>query len=89
MALVPAANDIAALAELKAGRYNSGGTAVNNDTPAARIGRRIVAHFGLSPFAGGQINLVAEKLLAAAKNDESKIVIESARADLIERGLLS
>ena len=59
------------------------------DTPAARIGRRIVAHFGLSPFAGGQINLIAQKLLDAVKGDEGKVQIESARADLVERGILS
>jgi hypothetical protein len=88
MALAPAQNDESALAEQKAGRYNSGGTAVNNDTPAARVMRRLAAHYGLSPINTGATNLIAQKLLAAVKGDEAKVQVETARADLIERGIL-
>lgn len=62
---------------------------VNYDTPLARVMRRLAAHYGLSSINAGTLNLAAEKLLTDAKGIEAKVDIESARATLIERGMLS
>ena len=93
MALEPCANDPNYKEQMEHCKANpdswARGAGLNIDTPAARVGRRITAHFGLSPLASGQINLVALKLLADAKNDEGKVQVENARADLIARGILT
>lgn len=93
MALVPCHNDPDFKNQMEHCKANpdswARGAWLNNDTPAARIMRRMAAHFGLSPFATGQINLIAQKLLDAVKGDEAKVQVETARADLIERGILS
>lgn len=93
MALVPCHNDPDFKNQMEHCKANpdswARGTVRNNDTPVARVMRRMAAHFGLSPFASGQTNLIAQKLLDAVKGDEAKVQVENARADLIERGILS
>ena len=92
MALVPCHNDPDFKNQMEHCKANpdswARGAGLNNDTPAARVMRRIGTHFGLSPLTTGQTNLIAQKLLADAKNDEGKVVVENARADLIARGIL-
>jgi len=58
------------------------------DTPADRVTRRLAAHFGLSNFAQVRIGPVSQKLLDAAKGDESKVNLEAARGELAEMGFL-
>lgn len=67
------------------------GRGFNNipDTPADRVTRRLVTHFGLNNYAAGRIGTVAQKLLDAVKGDEGKVPLETARADLIALGFLS
>lgn len=59
------------------------------DSAPVRIARRLVAHYGLSGYAEGRIGLVAQKLLDTAKNDESKVRLDDARAELIEMGFVA
>jgi len=59
------------------------------DTPADRVTRRLAAHFGLSNYAGGRINSVAQKLLNSAQGVEAKVKLDDARADLVEMGFIS
>lgn len=93
MALVPCHNDPDFKNQMEHCKANpdswARGTLLNNDTPVARIMRRMAAHFGLSPINTGATNLIAQKLLDAVKGDEAKVQVENARADLIERGILS
>jgi hypothetical protein len=93
MALVPCHNDPDFKNQMEHCKANpdswARGAQRNNDTPVARVMRRLAAHYGLSPINSGQTNLIAQKLLADAKGDEAKVQVENARAELVERGLLS
>ena len=89
MALAPAHTDTTALAEQKAGRYNTGKVAPIRDTAKIRLGRRLIAHYGMAPRAEGSLGSIADKLLADAKGIEKEVNLESARAALTEMGFLS
>ncbi len=91
MALAPSKSDPnykQQMEDVKNGTYNAGNIAPIRDTPKIRLGRRLVAHFGIAPRAEGSLGIIAEKLLADAKGVEANVYLESARAALAEMGFL-
>lgn len=59
------------------------------DTAVARTGRRLAAHFGFGEATHGHLATIARRLLDEAKGIEAKVVLESARAELEQRGFFN
>ena len=92
MSLIPHKADpnyAAQMAEVKNGTYNSGRSVPIRDTAKIRLGRRLIAYFGMAPVCEGSLGSLADKLLADAKGIEKDVNLESARAALTEMGFLS
>lgn len=59
------------------------------DSAAARVGRRLAAHYGFGDAKHGHLGTIAQRLLDEAKGVEAKVALESARAELEQRGFFN
>lgn len=75
--------------EVRNGTYNAGKSIPIGDTAKIRLGRRLLAYYGMAPVCESSLGSLTDKLLADAKGIEKDVNLESARAALTEMGFLS